>query len=172
MRKVVLFIASSLDGYIARPSGEIDWLFADQDYGYTPFLESIDAVLVGRTTYEQILTLGEYPYVGKKSYVFTRNSDRTSDQNVEFISEDVTSLVKRLQSSEGKDIWLAGGSILIRDFMRHQLVDQIILSIHPTILGEGIPLFANAIAPSSLNLTHCQRYDSGLVQLSYDVKPA
>ncbi|MBI4780685.1 MAG: dihydrofolate reductase [Oscillatoriophycideae cyanobacterium NC_groundwater_1537_Pr4_S-0.65um_50_18] len=170
MRKVVLFIASSLDGYIARPSGEIDWLFTDQDYGYTPFLESIDTVLVGRTTYEQILTFGEYPYAGKKSYVFTKNPDRTSDQNIEFVSGDVTSLVKALQSSEGKDIWLAGGSALIRDFMHHQLVDQIILSIHPIILGEGIPLFVNAIAPSSLKLTQCQRYDSDLVQLSYDVK--
>jgi len=73
MRRIILFIAASLDGHIARPSSEVDWLFTDQDYGYTEFLASVDTVLMGRKTYEQVLTFGEFPYQEKQSYVFSRD---------------------------------------------------------------------------------------------------
>jgi dihydrofolate reductase len=169
MRKVVLFIASSLDGYIARPSGEIDWLFTDQDYGYSEFLASVDTVLMGRKTYEQVLTFGEYPYEEQKSYIFTHNSGLKAEKNVEFVAKDVAYFVNELRQVNGKNIWLVGGSVLIRDFMSNHLVDELILSIHPIVLGEGIPLFANPITPTTLQLTGCQSYNSGLVQLSYDV---
>lgn len=169
MRKVILFIASSLDGYIARQSGDIDWLFTDQDYGYSEFFASVDTLLMGRKTYEQVLTFGEYPYKGVKSYVFTKNPLFPADSNAEVIREDIKEFVEQLRQVDGKNIWLVGGSQLTHALMSQNLVDELILSIHPTILGKGILLFENGTTPQSLNLTKCQTYDSGLVQLSYDV---
>ena len=169
MRKVILFIAASLDGYIARQSGEIDWLFTDQDYGYSEFFASVDTLLMGRKTYEQVLTFGEYPYKGVKSYVFTRNPLFPADSNAEVITDDIKNFIENLRQAEGKNIWLVGGSQLTHDLMSNNLVDELILSIHPIGLGEGIPLFYNRTNPQSLNLTKCQTYNSGLVQLSYDV---
>jgi dihydrofolate reductase len=170
MRKVVLFIASSLDGYIARPSGDIDWLFTDQDYGYSEFFASVDTVLLGRKTYEQVLTFGEYPYEGVKSYVFTKNPLFQAENNVELVTEDIKKFINNLRQADGKNIWLVGGSQLTYDFMNKNLVDELILSIHPIVLGEGIPLFVNSTMPQFLKLTKCQTYSSGLVQLSYDVE--
>jgi dihydrofolate reductase len=167
MRKIVLFISSSLDGYIARINGDIDWLFTDQNYGYTKFLESIDTVLMGRKTYEQILTFGEYPYQEKKSYVFTKNLDFQTTTDVEFVA-DLENFVNHLRLLDGKNIWLVGGAMLIRDFLNKKLVNEVIISVHPIILGEGIPLFANPHT-TALQFTGCQTYSSGLVQLSYDV---
>ncbi|HEY9612754.1 MAG TPA: dihydrofolate reductase family protein [Allocoleopsis sp.] len=172
MRKVVLFIASSLDGYIARPSGDIDWLFTDQDYGYSEFFASVDTVIMGRKTYEQVLTFGEYPYQGVKSYVFTKNPYFQADNKVKLVKEDTKKFVDDLRQADGKNIWLVGGSRLTHDFMDKNLVDELILSIHPIVLGEGIPLFANPITPQSLNLIKCQTYNSGLVQLSYNIGAA
>jgi dihydrofolate reductase len=169
MRKIVLFIASSLDGYIARTSGDIDWLFTDQDYGYSEFFASVDTVIMGRKTYEQVLTFGEYPYKGMKSYVFTKNPLFQADNNVELVTEDTKKFVDDLRQADGKNIFFVGGAQLIFDFMNKNLVDELILSIHPIVLGEGIPLFVNQTNPHSLRLTKCQTYSSGLVQLSYDI---
>lgn len=167
MRKVVLFIASSLDGYIARVNGDIDWLFTDQNYGYSKFLDSIDTVFMGRKTYEQVLTFGEYPYQEKTSYVFTKNLNFLATDDVKVIT-DLDNFVNNFRLLDGHNIWLVGGSLLIRDFLNKNLVSEIILSVHPIILGEGIPLFANPNT-TALQLTGCQTYSSGLVQLSYDV---
>ncbi len=167
MRKIVLYIASSLDGYIARSNGDIDWLFTDQNYGYTKFLDSIDTVLLGRKTYDQVLTFGEYPYQEKKSYVFTKNRDFQATSDVEVVTH-LESFVKDLRLLEGKNIWLVGGALLIRDFLNQNFVNEVILSVHPLILGDGIPLFANPNT-TALQLTGCQTYSSGMVQLSYDV---
>ena len=167
MRKVVLFISSSLDGYIARVNGDINWLFTDQNYGYTKFLDSIDTVFMGRKTYEQVLTFGEYPYQEKKSYVFTKNLDFQATFDVKVVT-DLDTFVNNLRLLDGNNIWLVGGSLLIRDFLNKNLVSEIILSVHPIILGDGIPLFANPNT-TALQLTGCQTYSSGLVQLSYDV---
>ena len=107
MRKIVLFIASSLDGYIARSNGDIDWLFTDQNYGYSKFLDSIDTVLMGRKTYEQVLTFGEYPYQEKKSYVFTKNLDFKATSDVEVVT-NLEKFVNDLRLLEGKK-YLVGG---------------------------------------------------------------
>lgn len=172
MRKVVLNVASSLDGYIARTSGDIDWLFTDQDYGLSEFFASVDTVLMGRKTYEQVLTFGEYPYKGAKSYFFTKNPLFRADNNVELVTEDTKKFVDDLRQADGKNIFLVGGAQLIFDFMNKNLVDELILSIHPIVLGEGIPLFVTQTNPHSLRLTNCQTYSSDLVQLSYDIGAA
>ena len=167
MSQLILYIASSLDGYIATTAGEVDWLFTDQDYGYTDFLASIDRLLMGRVTYEQILTFGNYPYSGNQGFVFSRTIQRDRDENVNFVAGDLVSFVKNLKLQNGKDIWLVGGAAIAKTCLENNLVDKFILSIHPIILGEGIALFPPPLPTLSLKLEHCQTFDSGLVQLTY-----
>lgn len=167
MRQLILFIASSLDGYIARTNGDVDWLFTDQDYGYTDFFALVDIVLMGRRTYEQILAFGEYPYIGTQGFVFSRTCGGERDQNVEFISSDLTNFIQGLKSGTGKDIWLVGGAQIIQSCLQHNLIDKFIISIHPIILGDGIPLFRAPSSMRELNLLHCQSFDTGLLQLTY-----
>lgn len=110
MKKIRLFIAASLDGYIARISGEVDWLFTDQDYGYDDFFTEVDTVLMGRKTYEQVLEFGEYPYIGKRGFVFYQTRHGERDKNVEFIGENLGEFVDNLRQSSGNNIWLVGGA--------------------------------------------------------------
>jgi dihydrofolate reductase len=169
MRRVILFIAASLDGYIARPSGEIDWLFTDQDYGYTEFLASVDTVLIGRKTYEHVLTFGEFPYQEKQIYVFSRDPGFDASPHAETIRTDIKAFVDTLRRSDGKDIWLVGGAALIHPFLEHELLDELILSVHPILLGSGIPLFSETALTTPLQCLASQCYDSGLVQMKYRV---
>jgi len=163
MRKVRLFIASSLDGYIAREDGSVDWLFSDADYGYSEFYGSIDTVVMGRKTYEKSLEFEEHPFRGKKVYVFSRS---VKEKGVEFVS-DVVGFMKKLVRSKGKDIWLVGGSEIVSIFLNEGLIDEIILSIHPVILGRGIPLFKNVQKEVWLKMQKSVSFDSGLVQIHY-----
>lgn len=168
MRKIKLFIASSLDGFIAREDGSIDWLPQSGNSGYEEFFKTIDTVIIGRKTYEQILAFGKYPYEGKKSYVLTKNTTIKKEGNVEFVFE-AEKLVKELISSSGKDIWLVGGAELVSVFLNQDLIDEIILSIIPVVLGKGIPLFKNIRRETKLQLLKTREYDE-LVELNYKVK--
>jgi len=165
MRKIKLFIASSLDGYIAREDGNIDWLPQSGNSGYDEFYKTIDTVIMGRKTYEQILTFGKYPYEGQKSYVFTKNTEIKKDGNIEFVFE-TEKLVKELLSSSGKDVWLVGGADLISTFLNFDLIDDIILSIIPIVLGKGIPLFKNIQKEIKFELVKTTEYNE-LVELYY-----
>ena len=175
MRKIKLYIASSLDSFIADENGNIDWLFSDADYGYTEFYNSIDTILVGRKTYEQSLTFEEYPYKGKKVYVFTHNAKEKKKKNkkttsdVEYIDKDIPEFVRSLiqQPFSNGDIWLLGGGEILSLFLNAELVDEIILSVHPIILGKGIPLFKNIKKSVKLRLLESIPFESGLVQLRY-----
>lgn len=166
-RKVTLFIASSLDGFIARKDGGIDWLFADGDYGYKKFYNSIDTVLMGRKTYETALRLGER-FAGKTCYVFTRRK-RASRGNVTFVS-DLVSLVKDIKTRKGKGIFLEGGGETISTFLNEGLIDEIVLSIHPILIGEGIALFRGLKNQIDLRLLDSTSYRSGLVQMRFEVR--
>lgn len=171
MRSIQLFIATSLDGYIARTSGAVDWLFTDQDYGYTEFFEQVDTVLMGRKTYEQVLSFGEYPYQGKQGYVFSKTQPQQQDENVEFVRSDWAEFLDRLRQAAGKNIWLVGGSEIIRFCLQHGFVDELILSIHPIILGSGIPLVAHdPTVETVLELKHTKTYETGLLQATYAVQ--
>jgi dihydrofolate reductase len=167
MRKIILFIATSLDGFIAGRSGEIDWLFTDQDYGYAEFLNTIDVVIMGRKTYEQVLTFGEYPYKGIEGYVFSRSRAGMKDKNVALLSGDVANFVHALKEKPGKNIWLVGGAGLIHAFMQHNLIDEYVISVHPIVLGSGIPLFRSPIPATKLVFMQSRTFGSGLVQLTY-----
>lgn len=161
MRKVVLFIA--------RPDGGIDWLFNDADYGYRAFFESIDTVVMGRKTYELSLTFGPpYVYQGKASYVFSRTKAGTKDENAEFVAGNPKDLIHLLQERAGQNIWLVGGAELMRDFLAEDLIDELVISIHPVILGAGIPLFPISGHELSLKLKKSKSFESGLVQLHYE----
>lgn len=166
-RKIVLFIACSLDGYIARANGDIDWLFDDQDYGYTQFYESIDTVLVGRKTYEQASNFEEVPFEGKECHVFSRSIDR-EDGCAKFVDGDIVNFVEELKGREGKDIWLVGGAEIIEVLLSANLIDRFIISIHPILLGDGVPLFKKQSDEIKLVLTNSISFPTGLAQLHYE----
>jgi dihydrofolate reductase len=166
-RKVVLFIACSLDGYIAGRDDDISWLFDDDDYGYREFLGSVDTVVMGRRTYDILLRMGPFPYTDKECYVFSRTL-MGGDEHVEFVDQPVTEFIEMLREKDGKDIWLEGGSELIFDFMKAGLVDEFVISVHPRILGDGIPLFKPGTPTTVLGQVRSESFPSGLVQIRYE----
>jgi len=168
MRRVKLFIATSLDGYIARADGRIDWLFTDADYGYAAFYDSIDAVIMGRRTYDDVLGFGPYPYADKAGYVFSHSRPAASREHVSFVSERPAALVASLRGGAGRDIWLVGGASLTASFLDDDLVDDFIVSVHPILLGSGIPLFPRQGRELSLAFAGVTSFESGLVQLRYE----
>lgn len=166
MRKVVLNLAVSLDGYIAGPDGEYDWCFADDDYGMTDFLKSVDAVLMGGKSYRLMVNYGP-PYPEFTNYVFTRTEKDSPYENVVFVSEDIPGFVRSLRNKKGKNIWLFGGSEIIHPLIQENLVDEMMLSIHPLLLGGGLSLFKNLDERKTFRLSDSITYDTGLVQLIY-----
>ena len=145
----------------------MDWLFTDKDYGYNRFYASIGSVLMGRKTYEQVIAFGNYPYAGKQGYVFSRTLSRAVHPDAEIIAEDSVPFCRQLKSISAKDIWLVGGSEMVRLLMDQQLIDRFVLSVHPCILGEGIPLFREPCMKTRLQFHKSKTYPSGLVQLAY-----
>jgi dihydrofolate reductase len=169
MGKIILYIAASLDGYIARETGDVDWLPTNTDSGYDEFYKSIGTVVMGKKTYDQILTFGEYPYKEKNSFVFSRDDSQTKDENVEFAS-NVEEFARKLISlpPPNGNIWRVGGSELLSVFLRHKLVHEIILSVIPIVLGNGISLFQNIDQEIRLELMKTTKY-CGLVELHYKI---
>ena len=167
-RNVVLYIAQSLDGYIARPGGEVDWLDDADDFGYESFFRGVEAVVMGRETYEQILTFGPFPYAGKACYVVT--STRTGQsESVRFVEiAGVDAVIGRLKAGEGGDIWLVGGAQLIRHFQERDLIDRYIIFTQPILLGAGIPLFLEQPVERRLKLLGATAYPSGTVESRYE----
>ncbi len=170
MRKIILFIATSLDGFIAGPRGEIDWLFTDQDYGYKKFYSSIDTLLMGRKTYELANSFPEWPYAGKKVIVFTHKKGK-KDSRVEF-SSNPNQVIQKIRKQKGKNAWLVGGGEVVSFFLQQKGIDEMRVFIHPLILGKGIPLFPTRRGENSLSLQKTRKFSSGLVELHYCVMPA
>lgn len=167
MRKVILFIASSLDCFIARKNGDVSWLFMDSDYGYKKFYNSIDTVLMGRKTYETAKKFEKVPYKEKKCFVFSRMQMKNNG-NVDFVKNPVQ-FTKSILKQKGKNIWLGGGAEIISLFLNNKLIDEIVISMHPIILGNGIHLFKCIKKDVKLNLISKKIYKNGLVQLKYKV---
>jgi len=173
VRKVVLYIATSLDGFIATEGQDLAWLFATEgegDNGFSAFYKTVDTVLLGRTTYDWILQQekGRFPYQGKECFVFSRGR-RGKNEFVTFVEGDIPSLVNQLKGQDGKDIWLVGGGELVSAFVNEGQIDQVRVTIAPTLLGRGIPLFPNLVGTTRLTLTEVQRFNQ-FVELSYGVK--
>jgi dihydrofolate reductase len=168
MRRVKLFIAASLDGYIAGRDDDVSWLFRDGDYGYAAFYAGVDTVLTGRRTYEMALSLPVWPYAERKVVVFTRGSGlRIASPDTVATARAPTDVLAELRSRPGRDLWLAGGGQLVRAFLDAELIDDFIVSIHPVLLGDGIPLVARGAAKVPLALVSERRFPSGLMQLTY-----
>lgn len=169
-RKVIVYIATSLDGYIARKDGEIDWLLGDGsesevDNGYKQFFSEVDTVIMGNTTYKQILSWGDYPYKGTKGYVYTTKTGKNT-KDVTFTSEHPIDLVKRLKAEPGKAIWMVGGAKVLDGFMKEDLIDEYIISVAPVLIGEGIGLFKETNPEIKLTLKSVKTFD-GFVQSHY-----
>lgn len=167
MRNLDLFIACSLDGYIADAGGGVDWLFTDRDYGFEEFYEAVDVIVMGRLTWEKALSFGDWAYKGKRSIVVSTKHVGESDENVEFVSGALPQVFEELSLAAAKRVWLVGGGHLIRSCLEHDLVERFHLFVHPILLGEGLPLFPGAFPRRELHLEGCRGYDSGLVELSY-----
>lgn len=172
MRKIILQLAVSLDGFIEGPNGEFDWCFTDQDYGMSDFFKRIDTTFMGRKTYEVALKMAdEIPpgFPKFKEYVFSNTLDKAKG-GVVLVRGDIKKEVEKIRNEKGKDIWLFGGADLISSLMNLDLVDEIMLAIHPVILGEGKPLFKEIKERTWLTLTHQKVYPNGLVFLTYLLK--
>lgn len=170
-RKVVLYIAMSLDGYIAKKDGDISFLdkfnSPDEDYGYAEFNKTVDTVIIGRKTYDKVLSFGGPLFYKHKCYVLS-STLKGPNENVTFYNGKVGDLIKDLRQQEGKNIYCDGGAEVIKQLLEAKLVDSITVSIIPILLGSGIKLFAEGISELDLNLVSSQAYASGLVQVRYE----
>jgi dihydrofolate reductase len=169
MRKVILQLAVSLDGYIEGPNGEYDWCLTDQDYGMTGFLKRVDSMFIGRKSYQLTQTMEESmmaPFARLTPYVFSSTLTEVKPGAV-LIRTDLEAEVRRIKHEPGKDIWLFGGASLTASLLNAGLIDEMILAVHPIILGAGKPLFSNLPNRVPLHLRDTKVYSSGLVMLTY-----
>lgn len=168
MPEVTLYIAVSADGYIARADGGIDWLrpYETGDYGYRAFYDSVQALVMGRKTYEQALSFGEWPYPDKPSYVYTRRLQTSPRPDVLFTRDPPATLLARLQAQGVTRVWLVGGGDLIATFRASQRIDEYWLFVIPLLLGDGIPLFGTGPA-EDLALVETQAFPTGVTLLRY-----
>jgi dihydrofolate reductase len=167
MRKIKLFIATSLDSYIAGPNGEIDWLFTEGEYGYNAFMENIDTTLMGNETYKLTKTFGDFPYKDLTNYVFTRNPAHPEEPYVQFVSGDIAAFVQSLKEQNGKAIFLVGGGYINTVLLNAGLIDELQIFVHPIILGNGIPLFQPTETRHNWTFVASEAYERGLVELQY-----
>lgn len=170
--KVVLYIAMSLDSYIARPDGSVDWLLDVEgdggDSGYAQFYETVGTVVMGRLTYDEVLKLSEeFPYAGKPCYVMTRSTTRSDDSYVKFTNESVETLIPKLRAASLGDVWIVGGGQIIQACLEKELLDEIHIAVIPKVLGEGIPLFPIGTLPSTLRLLDIETFGQ-IVMLKYE----
>jgi len=175
-RSIIVNIAISADGYIARPDGDIEWLTRRPApkgfYGMGKFMQSIDTNVFGRKTYDVSLLMGAKFDSKTRNYVFSRTPPASVPPGVEFVAEGIGPFVKRLRERKGKNIWMMGGSEIIASFLDEGAIDEFIISIIPTFIGEGIPLIARRHRHIPLRLRSVQRFPDGVVQLHYGVQNA
>ncbi len=173
MKKVILYIATSIDGKIARENGSVDWLELittqeGEDYGYAEFYNSIDTTLMGNKTFQQVLSFPvDFPYPDKNNFVFTRSKEVNISEHAEIIRKDPVEFVRALKQEEGKNIWLVGGAEINGLLLQHKLIDEIILFKMPVVIGSGISLFGEDSFFELLKLEETKTYNSGVVKVVY-----
>ncbi len=174
MRRMVLYLGMSLDGMIADQTHGVEWMTGQdpsdsQEGSYSEFIQTVDTIWMGRTTYDQIvsqLSPGLWPYEGLETYVFTHRPVSDAPAGVQFTSQPLDRLARDLKRRPGKDIWLCGGADLARQALALDLVDELRLTILPVLLGGGVPLFGPLPASKQLALTRVQERN-GMVECSY-----
>lgn len=177
MRKLILGLAITLDGYIEGPNGEYDWCFTDQDYGLNSFFERVDSIFIGRKSYEVAqqqsnIDSGDAIIPGMPAlitYVFSKTLSSVKEGAV-LISRDSIAEALSIKNQPGKDIWLFGGASLYDAFMREGLVDELWLSVHPILLGSGKLLFRGQDGRTKLKLLESKTYETGLVSMRYSIE--
>lgn len=170
-RKVILYIAMSLDGYIAKQDDDISFLSMvdqeDEDYGYKSFIATVDAVIMGRRTYDKVLSLGfDFPHSHVDAYIVTR-THRPTIGTIKFYTGSLRELVAKLKSQPGKNIFVDGGALVVNELLKENLIDEFYISIIPILLGDGIALFKGGLPETPLKLVSAESFDKGLVQVHY-----
>jgi dihydrofolate reductase len=174
-RKVIVHIATSADGYIARSDGDLEWLTSrpapEGFYGMNAFMKSVDTKLLGRKTYEVSLRMGANFDSESRTFVFSRHAPPAGlPFGVEFVNGAIGPFISRLRERPGKDIWLMGGGELIASFLDEHAIDEFVISVVPVFIGDGIPLIGRRHRHVPLDLQSVERFEDGLVQLRYRVK--
>ena len=179
-RKIIVYIATSADGFIARTDGSVDWLDRPSpkgNYGMGAFYKSIDTILWGRKTCDMALDFQKKGVsvsafdTNVKNYVFTRRPVQSAaPEGVEFVNEPIKAFTRRLRGRKGKDIWMMGGAGIIASFLDAGGIDEFIIHVIPTFIGEGIPLIAPRRRTVPLKLLSCKRFSDGVVRLHYKVQ--
>jgi len=170
-RKVILFIAMSLDGFIAKTDGDISFLSQveqeGEDYGYSSFIETVDTVILGRKTYDKVLSMGiDWPYGDRKVYILTR-TPKPDPGNIQFYSGSLPDLISSLKNQEGKHIYCDGGAETVHQLLQDDMIDELTISIIPVFLGDGIRLFKGGLQEKKLEFINAKTFEKGLVQLQY-----
>jgi dihydrofolate reductase len=170
-RKVVLYIACSLDGYIAQPNDDLSFLSMvekpGEDYGYGAFIKTIDTVILGRKTYEWIMKhVPDFVHADKDTYVITRTA-RPANGNTQFYTGDLKALIANLRARPGKDIFCDGGAEIVHLLLKDNLIDEFVVSYIPVLLGAGVRLFQDGRPTLPLTLVSAQSFEKGLVQVHY-----
>ena len=174
--EITLYVATSVDGYLADVEGGVDWLeefqsesAGDEDVeGFAEFFETVDCLVMGATTYEQVLDFGEWPYEDEPTYVFTHRNLPSANGAVRFVEGEIAEIVPELRGRY-EHIWVVGGAHLARSFLRSREIDVIRLSFVPVLLGDGIPLFAGEYDEARLHLVETTTRDNGIVEHHYEV---
>lgn len=171
-RKVILYIAMSLDGYIAKPNDDLSFLSIveqeGEDYGYYAFEDSIDTIVMGRKTYDWVMTqVEEFPHLNKKTYIITGTERQSNHPNLVFYTKSLEELIGQLKQQNGKPIFIDGGAEIVNALLKARLIDEMILSVIPILLGDGIRLFQKGNYEQTLKLLTSKSYETGLVQLHY-----
>jgi dihydrofolate reductase len=169
MRKVVLGLGISLDGYIARPNGDVDFLFMPKDYSMASFFSTVDTALMGRKTLDAGLKMsgGSLPASSMETYVFSHSKPPGKGDGWTFVDESPVAFVSKLRKRPGKNIWLMGGGELTREFLKADLVDELYLGVVPVLLGEGIALFRSGFPQRDFSLVENKTYSKGMIALKY-----
>jgi dihydrofolate reductase len=174
MSKIQLYIATTIDGYIAREDGGLDWLDSlpnpnNEDYGYYTFYDQIDTVVMGRKTYDEILGFDvDWPYANCKSYVVTSNTEyEVKTDNTYLVNDLNQESIAKMKAESNKNIWIVGGGELITTFLNLDAIDEMIICIIPTIIGNGIRLFPSEPRETKFELVNTESFDNGAVILNY-----
>jgi dihydrofolate reductase len=171
MRKVIYGVGMSLDGYIARPDGSVDFLFMPEDYSMAPFFETIDTAIMGRKTYDVSKAMGGSFGPAMATYVYSRTLKPGEQDGVTVVQGPAAPLIQSLRQTPGKDIWLMGGGELARQFLEEDLVDELHLGILPVLIGSGIPAFPGGFPQREFELTESKSFSRGLLASKYRRKP-
>lgn len=178
MRKLIIYIATSLDGYIAKPNDDLSFLKLvekeGEDYGYAEFTATIDTIILGRKTYDWVLKeigSSHYDNGDRNVYVITRTAKPNVGKTI-FYTGDLTELVQQLKSQSGKNIYCDGGAEIINELLKKDLIDEMIISVIPVLLGNGTRLFQEGRPEQQLELVNTKTFETGLIQMHYKRKKA